>query len=59
MEAFDKANAYGLENIAQVIAGISSEEQVYDLHIYYTQNISYDFNAEKRKGLELFLSFLK
>jgi chorismate dehydratase len=59
MEAFDKANAYGLDNIDQVIAGISSEEQVYDLHTYYTQNISYDFNAEKRKGLELFLSFLK
>jgi chorismate dehydratase len=59
MEAFDKANVYGLENIAEVIAGISSEEQVYDLHTYYTQNISYDFNAEKRKGLDLFLSFLQ
>lgn len=58
MEAFDKANAYGLEHIAEVIAGISSEEQVYDLYTYYTQNISYDFNAEKRKGLDLFLSFL-
>ena len=56
MEAFDKANAYGLEHIAEVIAGISSEEQVYDLYTYYTQNISYDFNAEKRKGLDLFLS---
>jgi len=59
MQAFDNANAYGLENIAKVIAGIPIEEQVYDLHTYYTKNISYDFTAAKRKGLELFLSFLK
>jgi chorismate dehydratase len=32
---------------------------VYDLHTYYTQNISYDFSEEKQKGLNLFLSFLK
>jgi chorismate dehydratase len=59
MQAFDNANAYGLENIGKVIAGIPIEEQVYDLQTYYTKNISYDFDAEKRKGLALFLSFLK
>jgi chorismate dehydratase len=59
MEAFDKENAYGLNNLPEVIAGIPIAEQVYDLKKYYTENISYDFDAAKRKGLELFLSLLK
>lgn len=58
MHAFDNANAYGLQHLDEVIAGISTHEQVYDLHTYYTKNISYEFNAEKRKGLDLFLSLL-
>ncbi len=59
MNAFDKANAYGLNHLQEVIAGIPASEQVYDLHKYYTENISYAFTAEKRKGLDLFLSLLK
>ena len=59
MEAFDNANGYGLNHLQEVIAGIPKSEQVYDLHKYYTENISYEFTAEKRKGLELFLSLLK
>jgi chorismate dehydratase len=59
MEAFDKANGYGLDRLEEVIAGIPLSEQVYDLHKYYTENISYDFDAAKREGLKLFLSFLK
>ena len=59
MDTFDMANAYGLKHLDEVIAGIPLSEQVYDLHKYYTHNISYDFTAEKRKGLDLFLSFLK
>ena len=59
MKAFDKENAYGLNNLPEVIAGIPITEQVYDLQKYYTENISYDFTTEKRKGLELFLSLLK
>ncbi len=59
MEAFDKANAIGLNHINEVIATIPKTEQVYDLNTYYNQNISYHFDAEKRKGLELFLSLLK
>ena len=59
MEAFDMANAYGLKHLDEVIKGIPLSEQVYDLHKYYTENISYHFSAEKRKGLNLFLSFLK
>ena len=59
MDAFDAANAYGLQHLQEVIAGIPTNEQVYDLHTYYTQNISYHFTDSKRKGLELFLSLLK
>ena len=58
MEAFDKANANGLTRIEEVIAGISSTEQVYDLHQYFTENISYNFDAAKKRGLDLFLSLL-
>jgi chorismate dehydratase len=31
---------------------------VFDLHQYYTRYISYELNAEKRKGLERFLQLL-
>ena len=59
MEAFDKANAFGLQHINEVIASIPANEQVYDLYTYYMENISYHLTAEKRKGLELYLSLLK
>ena len=59
MEAFDAANAYGLQHIDEVVSSIPLNEQIVDLHQYYTQNISYSFTPEKRKGLELFLKELK
>ena len=59
MEAFDVANGYGLSHLEQVIAFIPAAEQVYDLHKYYTENISYELTSEKRKGLELFLEAIK
>ena len=59
MVAFDLANEYGLQHLDQVIESIPAIEQVYDLHKYYTQNISYEFTPEKRKGMELFLLLLK
>ena len=58
MEAFDAANAYGLANLDEVIALIPASEQVYDLHTYYTQNISYLLTPEKRVGLDKFLEAL-
>jgi chorismate dehydratase len=58
MEAFDAANGYGLANLEQVIALIPVSEQVYDLHKYYTENISYELTPEKRAGLENFLETL-
>ena len=58
MEAFDAANAYGLKHLDEVIALIPASEQVYDLHKYYTENISYELTPEKRKGLDKFLEAL-
>jgi len=59
MEAFDVANGYGLSHLEQVIAFIPAAEQVYDLHKYYTENISYELTPEKREGLEKFLEIIK
>ena len=59
MEAFDLANAYGLTHLEEVIALIPASAQVYDLHKYYTENISYELTTEKKKGLERFLEALK
>ena len=58
MEAFDKANEYGLTHLQEVINLIPVSEQVYDLHTYYTQNISYHFTPEKKAGMKLFLESL-
>ncbi len=56
IDAFSRANAYGIKNIDDVIA-----ENLYDkynLKKYYTENISYQLTKEKREGLKLFLSKL-
>lgn len=58
MEAFDAANGYGLSHLEDVIALIPAIEQVYDLHKYYTENISYELTPEKKAGLERFLEAL-
>ena len=59
MEAFDAANAYGLSHLEEVIALIPATEQVYDLHKYYTENISYEYTEDKKKGLDRFLSLIE
>jgi chorismate dehydratase len=53
---FNEANKKGLENIDSVVCENSSPH--YDLKKYYTENISYQLTAEKRKGLDKFLAFL-
>jgi chorismate dehydratase len=59
MAAFDTANEYGLAHLDEVIALIPAQEQVYDLHKYYTENISYVYDEEMKQGLERFLEALK
>ena len=58
IEAFDAANGYGLSHLEDVIALIPANEQVYDLHKYYTENISYELTPEKKAGLGKFLEAL-
>ena len=59
MAAFEAANGYGLAHLDEVIALIPAQEQVYDLHKYYTENISYNLTEEKKKGLESFLKLIQ
>ena len=59
MSAFDTANGYGLAHLDEVIALIPAQEQVYDLHKYYTENISYVYDEEMKQGLAAFLNFIK
>lgn len=58
IKAFDLANEYGLNHIEDVIALINDASSGYDLYTYFTKNISYDFNEQKKKGLALFLKSL-
>jgi chorismate dehydratase len=55
--AFNEANELGLKEIDEVIKGNSFAH--FDLQRYYTSCISYKFDAEKKKALDLFLSKLK
>jgi chorismate dehydratase len=57
IELFNQKNAEGVNNIDAVLKEATCE--YYDLSIYYTKNISYILNDEKKKGLELFLDLLQ
>jgi chorismate dehydratase len=54
---FNKATAVGLSYIPEIVA--ESPYHLFDLQQYFTNCISYDFNNEKRKGMELFLQKIK
>ncbi|KAA5536488.1 menaquinone biosynthesis protein [Taibaiella lutea] len=54
---FNEANKNGLAHIDEVVA--ENRIDYYDLQVYYRENIQYDLNEENRKGLELFLEYLK
>ncbi len=54
--AFNDANGYGLERLDEVIR--QNPYDKYDLETYYKKNISYRLDEAKRRGLELFLSYL-
>jgi chorismate dehydratase len=53
---FNAANKLGLQHIEKAVA--ENPFPVFDLHAYYTQHISYELTSEKKKGLDLFLSFV-
>jgi len=55
-DAFNRANAYGINHIDEVVAELGPQQ--FNLKKYYTENISYELTSEKRKGLALFLEKL-
>lgn len=55
--AFNDANEMGLHQLEAVIA--ENPYPHYSLQTYYTKNIDYSLTEEKRKGLNLFLDYLK
>jgi chorismate dehydratase len=56
VKAFNEANAEGLKHIDEVVA--ENPFPYYDLKKYFTENISYYLDEQKRKGLELFLRMI-
>ncbi|MES2649423.1 MAG: menaquinone biosynthesis protein [Bacteroidota bacterium] len=57
LQAFNAANAIGLNNLPAVLQENSYDK--YNLHTYYTENISYNLDEQKRMGLQNFLKELK
>ena len=53
---FNDANAFGLNKIDEVVN--QNPYEVFDLHHYYTDCISFEMDEKKKKGLELFLEKL-
>jgi chorismate dehydratase len=56
IENFNKATGEGLHHIAEIVAANSFAE--YNLHTYYTKNIDYNLDDEKRKALGEFLEYI-
>lgn len=54
---FDAANALGLEHLDEIVA--AHPYPYYNLKKYYTLHLSYTLDERKRKGMELFLSYLQ
>lgn len=54
---FNEANKNGLAHIDEVVE--ENAVDYYDLQIYYRKNIQYILTEENRKGMELFLEYLK
>lgn len=53
INAFNLATGKGLQHINEIVAAENYKE--YDLHTYYTKNISYTLDEDKRAALDLFL----
>lgn len=54
---FNTTNAFGLNKIEEVVN--ENPFEVFDLHLYYNNFISFELDEDKKKGLELFLKKLK
>jgi chorismate dehydratase len=50
---FNKANELGFNNLELIVQ--QQQNHMYDLHQYYTKNISYGLDEKKKEGMQLFL----
>ncbi len=57
IQKFNEANALGLDHLDEVIA--ANPYPVYDLDVYYRENILYYLDEAKKQGLARFLEYLK
>ena len=57
IKAFDRAVGIGINDIDKVVTEIGTID--IDLETYFKQNISYHFDQEKKKGMELYLQKIK
>ena len=53
---FNAANAYGLQHLPDVIKNI--QHDLFDLEAYYTRYISYQWDAQKKAGMQLFFKYI-
>jgi chorismate dehydratase len=53
---FNNANAIGLNHLDEIVA--ANPFPYYDLHTYYTQNIKFYLDSEKKKGLARFFELI-
>lgn len=56
---FNDAQARGISRIDQLVQLMANTRKHFDLDEYYTKNISYVLNKDKRKALDLFLSLTR
>lgn len=56
---FDTALARGIAAIPELVYILPTPEHGFNLARYFTENISYELDDEKREGLHLFLQMLK
>lgn len=54
---FNEMNAYGLHHLDEVVKENPFND--YDLYLYYTENIKFVLDEDKRKGLQKFLELIK
>lgn len=57
IQEFNNATSIGIHDIPAIVA--AHPYPVYDLTVYYTQNISYPLTPSKRQGMQRFLSYLQ
>ncbi|MEK7253228.1 MAG: menaquinone biosynthesis protein [Bacteroidota bacterium] len=59
LEGLNAALKLGVEEIPELMYILPAPQPGFDLRRYFTENISYELDEEKRRGMNLFLKFLK